>query len=116
MNAPKFTTLDIGQVKLDSQNPRIKQFLENYVGEPTSEQISLALSDSGTGDATTSYRTLRESIRVSKGIIHPIVVNHTSMMKWLLLREILVCRFTRSSMNQIQMEHGQKYQLCFMNK
>ena len=78
MNAPKFTTLDIGQVKLDSQNPRIKQFLENYVGEPTSEQISLALSDSGTGDATTSYRTLRESIRVSKGIIHPIVVNHTS--------------------------------------
>ena len=50
MNAPKFTTLDIGQVKLDSQNPRIKQFLENYVGEPTSEQISLALSDSGTGE------------------------------------------------------------------
>ena len=78
MNAPKFTTLDINQIKLDSQNPRIKQFLENYVGEPTSEQISLALSDSGTGDATTSYRTLRESIRVSKGIIHPIVVNHTA--------------------------------------
>ena len=78
MNAPKFTTLDINQIKLDSQNTRIKQFLENYVGEPTSEQISLALSDSGTGDATTSYRTLRESIRVSKGIIHPIVVNHTA--------------------------------------
>lgn len=78
MNAPKFITLDINQIKLDSQNPRIKQFLENYVGEPTSEQISLALSDSGTGDATTSYRTLRESIRVSKGIIHPIVVNHTA--------------------------------------
>lgn len=77
MNAPKFTTLDINEVKLDSQNPRIKQFLENYVGEPTSEQISLALSDSGTGEATTSYRTLRESIRVSKGIIHPIVVNET---------------------------------------
>ena len=77
MNAPKFTTIDISKIKLDSQNPRIKQFLENYVGEPTSEQISLALSDSGTGDATTSFRTLRESIRVSKGIIHPIVVNHT---------------------------------------
>lgn len=77
MNAPKYVTLDINQIKLDSQNPRIKQFLENYVGEPTSEQISLALSDSGTGDATTSYRTLRESIRVSKCIIHPIVVNHT---------------------------------------
>ena len=78
MNEPKYTTLDINLIKLDSQNPRLKQFLENYVGEPTSEQISLALSDSGTGDATTSYRTLRESIRVSKGIIHPIVVNHTA--------------------------------------
>lgn len=77
MNAPLFKKLDINEIKLDSQNPRIKLYLENYVGEPTSEQIALALSDSGTGDATTSYRTLRESIRVSKGIIHPIVVNHT---------------------------------------
>lgn len=77
MNAPLFKKLDINKIKLDSQNPRIKLYLENYVGEPTSEQIALALSDSGTGDATTSYRTLRESIRVSKGIIHPIVVNHT---------------------------------------
>ena len=76
--APKYQKIDINLIKLDSQNPRIKQFLENYVGEPTSEQIALALSDSGTGDATTSYRTLRESIRVSKGIIHPIVVNHTA--------------------------------------
>lgn len=77
MEAPKYQKIDINLIKLDSRNPRIKQFLENYVGEPTSEQIALALSDSGTGDATTSYRTLRESIRVSKGIIHPIVVNHT---------------------------------------
>lgn len=78
MDAPKYQKIDINLITLDSQNPRIKQFLENYVGTPTSEQIALALSDSGTGDATTSYRTLRESIRVSKGIIHPIVVNHTA--------------------------------------
>ena len=45
MNAPEYIKLDIKNIKLDSQNPRIKQFLENYVGEPTSEQISLALSD-----------------------------------------------------------------------
>ena len=81
MNAPIYQTIDINKIELDSQNPRIKQFLENYVGTPTSEQIALALSDSGTGDATTSYRTLRESIRVSKGIIHPIVVNHTEYDK-----------------------------------
>lgn len=43
--APKYQKIDINLIKLDSQNPRIKQFLENYVGEPTSEQIALALSD-----------------------------------------------------------------------
>lgn len=75
--APQYQKIDINLIKLDSRNPRIKQFLENYTGIPTSEQIALALSDSGTGDATTSFRTLRESIRVNKGIVHPIVVNHT---------------------------------------
>ena len=54
MEAPKYQKINIKLIQLDHQNPRIKQFLENYSGEPTSEQIALALSDSGTGDATTS--------------------------------------------------------------
>lgn len=67
--------LPIDQVELDRENPRIKQYLEIYGDTITSEQISLALSYTGNGESSTSYQTLKESIKVSKGIIHPIVVN-----------------------------------------
>lgn len=75
MKQAKLTTLPVASINLDVENPRIKQFLEIYKGEITGEQIALALSDSGSGDSSTTYRTLRESIKTSKGIIHPIVVN-----------------------------------------
>ena len=67
--------LDIHSVELDRNNPRIKQFLEIYQGVITSKEIALALNDSG-NDANASYSILKESIKVSKGIIHPIIVNH----------------------------------------
>lgn len=66
--------LDIHSVELDKNNPRIKQFLEIYQGEITSKEIALALNDSG-NDANASYSILKESIKVSKGIIHPIIVS-----------------------------------------
>lgn len=75
MKQAKLTTLPVASINLDVENPRIKQFLEIYKGEITGEQIALALSDSGSGESSTTYRTLRESIKTSKGIIHPIVVN-----------------------------------------
>lgn len=106
--APKYQKIDINLIKLDSSNPRIKQFLENYTGDPTSEQIALALSDSGTGDATTSYRTLRESIRVSKGIIHPIVVNHSESGELIVIegntRLLIYKEFNETSPNGIWAE------------
>lgn len=67
--------LPIEEVALDKNNPRIKQYLEIYGDNITAECVALALSYSGGGDNTTSYHTLRESIKVSHGIIHPIVVN-----------------------------------------
>ena len=67
--------LDISSIELDKNNPRIKQFLEIYQGEITSKEIALALNDSS-NDANTSFSILKESIKVSKGIIHPIIVNH----------------------------------------
>lgn len=67
--------LSINEVELDKGNPRIKQYLEIYGDNITSEQVALALSYSGNGDQSTSYNTLKESIKVSQGIIHPIVVN-----------------------------------------
>ena len=74
MKQAKLMSLPIDSIKLDEENPRIKQCLENYT-TVTPEAIALALWDSGDGDAATSYRVLRDSIKDSGGIIHPIVVN-----------------------------------------
>lgn len=70
--------LPISSIELDRNNPRIKHFLEMYpANKITAEHIALALSNSGnSGDAATSFTSLRDSIRVTGGIIHPIIVSH----------------------------------------
>lgn len=75
MQQPQFQVLPVSNIELDKSNPRIQQFLEFYT-EITSEMLALALSDNSNGDVTTSYRALKESIKVSGSIIHPIVVSH----------------------------------------
>lgn len=55
MKQAKLMSLPIDSIKLDEENPRIKQCLENYT-TVTPEAIALALWDSGDGDAATSYR------------------------------------------------------------
>lgn len=72
---PDYIKLDINEIHLDYNNPRISQYLQIYQGEITSEAIALALTNPGNGDSSTSYNTLKESIKVSGGIIHPIIVN-----------------------------------------
>lgn len=76
MKKAQLMTLPIKGVNLDVANPRIKQFVEIYKDEITAEQIALALSDSSSSDSSTTYKALRDSIKASRGIIHPIVVNH----------------------------------------
>lgn len=76
MKQAELKSLEITQVNLDKENPRIKQFLEFYKDNITAEQIALALSDSSSSDSSTTYKALRDSIKASRGIIHPIVVNH----------------------------------------
>lgn len=71
----KYEKLSINEVELDLENPRIKQWLEIYGDDVTSEGISLALSASSGSSSTSSYTTLKESIKVNGGIIHPIIVN-----------------------------------------
>ena len=68
-------TLPTASINLDKDNPRIKHYLEQYK-EIKSEMIALALSDSSNESASTTYHALRDSIKESRGIIHPIVVNH----------------------------------------
>lgn len=80
-----YMKLPIDQVELDLENPRIKQWLEIYGGVITSEEIALALSaSSGTSTTSTStYSALKESIKVNKGIINPIIVNKRSDGKYI---------------------------------
>lgn len=75
MNTMNLQLLPIDQVELDISNPRIAKSLEMYGDNITSEDIALALSG-GSGDGSTSYYGLFESIKVNKGIINPIIVNH----------------------------------------
>lgn len=78
MKQAELKTLPITMVNLDRENPRIKQFLDIYKDGITAEMIALALSDSSSSDSSTTYKALRESIKTSGGIIHPIVVNKES--------------------------------------
>lgn len=81
-----YKLLDINDVNLDIENPRIKQWLEIYKDEElTSEAISLALSASAGGASTSTYTTLKESIRVNKGIINPIIVNRNEKGKLIVI-------------------------------
>ncbi|HEY4940644.1 MAG TPA: hypothetical protein VII56_04400 [Rhizomicrobium sp.] len=81
MSAGKLAFLPIEEIELDRTNPRIRRYLEMYAGEPTYDQIALALDVAGSDDdrkgATTPER-LRNSILRNGGIIQPIVVNKMS--------------------------------------
>ena len=79
-----YQELNINVLTLDIKNPRISQYLDMYGGNVTAEGIALALTGSAT-DSSTSFSALRESIRVNRGIIHPIIVNHTSEGKYVVI-------------------------------
>jgi hypothetical protein len=83
MKNSEFQEIRIDKVELDRKNPRIAKFLEMYdEKELTGEAISLALGGGTTDDSQTSYSSLYESIKTSKGIIHPIIVNHEKNGKY----------------------------------
>lgn len=79
-----YQELKIDLLELDIQNPRISQYLDMYGDNVSAEGIALALTGSAT-DGSTSFSALRESIRVNKGIIHPIIVNHTTDSKYIVI-------------------------------
>ncbi len=73
----EFNLLPVDLLELDLSNPRIAQWVEMYGGSINPEQMSLALgkADAHSGEGSTTFHSLRESIRTSRGIIHPILVN-----------------------------------------
>ena len=73
---PRHENLDIDKIQLDINNPRIKNYLETYNRETiTAVHIALALSSNSSAEATTSFTSLRDSIKKCGGIIHPIIVS-----------------------------------------
>ena len=75
---PQMDTVPIADLTLDKENPRIARALDMYGGQVTAEQMALALgaSDPTEGDSSsTTFRSLKESIKANGGVIHPIIVN-----------------------------------------
>lgn len=70
----EYRKLSINEIQLDLENPRIKQYIEMYGDSLTEDSIALALTSTGDGKSS-SYSALKESIRVNRGIINPIIVN-----------------------------------------
>jgi hypothetical protein len=73
-----FQMASIDDLVLDIDNPRIKKWIE-YYGTPKKVQIKLALGVAAgdeQGDGGTTYESLRDSIKASGGINHPIIVNN----------------------------------------
>lgn len=69
-----YVELNIDCIELDRSNPRIANYLDLYDEEKlTSDIMALLL-----GTTTDSCASLRESIRENGGIVHPIIVNHFS--------------------------------------
>ena len=73
----RYMELPIESVELDVNNPRIKQYLEIY-DNITCEGIALALSASGGTGSTSAHAALKESIKVNRGLINPIIVNNST--------------------------------------
>ena len=71
----KHTMLNVESVSFDTDNPRIKKALEKYGDQLNAERIHFALRSATDGAAgTSSYFSLRDSIRASGGVMSPITV------------------------------------------
>src|SRR3990170_7283875 len=76
-NGLQVRSLPIDDLDLDINNPRIRKFVEHHGGPLEFETMLLALgagsSDSDSG-STTTFQSLKQSIRAQGGIINPIIV------------------------------------------
>lgn len=70
--------LPVAKIVLDQRNPRVAPALESLVGDPPQDFIELALGQFAPDDedkgASTTFSSLKASVRAYKGLINPIVV------------------------------------------
>ena len=70
-----YTMLDVQAIVFDRENPRIKMALEKYGDKLTPERIHFALRSATDGaTSTSSFNSLKDSIRASGGAVIPITV------------------------------------------
>lgn len=87
MKNPQLKRLSIDEVELDISNPRIAKYLEHYGEDINAEQIALALGvgDTQTSESSTTFLSLKASIKTNGGVIHPIIVNKKENGKYLVI-------------------------------
>lgn len=82
----KVESILINELVLDPENPRIAPMTETLANEPDREWVAMALgmysSDDEGSSSSTSYLSLKESIRASGGVSQPIIVTQLPDGRW----------------------------------
>lgn len=81
--------IPVTQIILDKRNPRVAPALENLEGEPPETWIDMALGQYAPDDeekgASTTFSSLKASIRSYRGLISPIVVTTQADGKYIVI-------------------------------
>ena len=81
--------ISIGDIDLDYRNPRIAHAMEGMAGAVGQDWITLALGHAAPEDeergTSTTYSSLKASIRANKGLINPIIVSPRENGRYLVI-------------------------------
>ena len=85
----EITLIPIAAIELDSRNPRIANAVEGLSSAPSEEFIELALGKASPADddqsTSTTYSSLKASIRANGGLIQPVIVRPTGPGRYLVV-------------------------------
>lgn len=68
-----YAQIPVSNIDFDTENPRIKMALEKYGDDLNAQRIHFALKSASNGP-TSSFKSLKDSIRASRGILFPVVL------------------------------------------
>jgi len=81
--------IEVGKILLDHRNPRIAHATEPLAGAVSQDWITLALGHAAPEDeergTSTTYSSLKASIRANKGLINPIIVTHGADQNYIVI-------------------------------
>ena len=68
-----YAHIPVSEIDFDTENPRIKMALEKYGDDLNAQRIHFALKSASNGP-TSSFKSLKDSIRASRGIVFPVTL------------------------------------------